>query len=220
MPKVSFKFFQFNCSSSFLTKVLLQRRFYDRNSVVVAKDLIGKTLVRTSEAGSVLEGIIVEVEAYGGSRDPASHAFPGRTKRNEVMFGEPGHAYVYFTYGAHHCLNFVTAPGRSLASAVLIRALQPTVGIEEMAKRRGTTILTQLASGPGKLCQALGIDLSSNGLDLTSLKSKIKVVDRGGERVLIAKTPRIGITRATEKLWRFYAKSNPCVSRPNFSRES
>jgi DNA-3-methyladenine glycosylase len=220
IPKVSFKFFQFNCSSRSLTEVVLPRSFYNRNSLVVAKDLIGNTLVRTTDAGSKLEGIIVEVEAYGGSRDPASHAFPGKTKRNAVMFGEPGHAYVYFTYGAHYCLNFVCSPGRSRATAVLLRALQPTKGIEEMAQSRGTKVLTELASGPGKLCNALGIDLKSNGMDLTSSDSKIIVLDTKTPPFIIAKSPRIGITRATEKLWRFYAKDSRFVSRRNFTRET
>ena len=198
--------------------VPLPRSFYARNSVAVAKDLIGKSLVRITDSGSRLEGIIVEVEAYGGIRDPASHAFRGRTKRNEVMFGELGHAYVYFTYGAHYCLNFVTAPGRSEASAVLIRAIQPTLGIEEMAKRRGTTIITQLASGPGKLTQALAIDLSSNGTDLTSPESKIQVHRNPDDSPKVAKSSRIGITRATEKLWRFYAKDSAFVSWRNFGK--
>jgi DNA-3-methyladenine glycosylase len=159
------------------------------------------------------------VEAYGGSKDPASHAFRGKTNRNAVMFGEPGHAYVYFTYGAHYCLNFVTSPGRSKASAVLIRAIQPTSGINEMAEKRGTSVLTQLASGPGKLCQALGIDLNSNGTDLTSPESRIQVHETRGGVLKIAKSSRIGINRATEKLWRFYAKSSPYVSR-TFTRET
>jgi DNA-3-methyladenine glycosylase len=195
------------------------RSFYARNSVVVAKEIIGKSLVRITDSGSKLEGIIVEVEAYGGSTDPASHAFRGKTRRNEVMFGEPGHAYVYFTYGAHYCLNFVTSPGRSKASAVLIRAIQPIRGISEMAEKRGTTIITQLASGPGKLCQALGIDLRSNGEDLTAPESRIQVLETRSE-LKISKSFRIGITRATEKLWRFYAQSSPFVSWRNFKRET
>ena len=200
---------------------LLPRSFYSRYSVTVAKELIGKTLLRITNSGSRLEGIIVEVEAYGGSGDPASHAFHGKTKRNEVMFGEPGHAYVYFTYGAHHCLNFVTSPGRTKASAVLIRAVQPVSGIEEMAKRRITTVITQLASGPGKLCQALGIDLSANGIDLTIPDSPIQVLGNNIEPLKVGRSSRIGITRATEKLWRFYAKDSPFVSWRNVhKRES
>jgi len=199
---------------------VLQRDFYDRPSTIVAKDLIGKSLVRITDEGDMLQGIIVEVEAYGGLKDPASHAFRGKTKRNEVMFGEAGHAYVYFTYGAHYCLNFVTSSRRVKASAVLIRAVRPTIGIELMSKRRGTTVITQLASGPGKLCQAFNIDLSSNGLDLTNEISPIRVLESGNESFKIGRSPRIGISRATEKLWRFFEKSSPYVSRSNFKRES
>src|SRR5487761_1007342 len=136
---------------------ILARSFYSRSPIIVAKELIGKSLVRILENGQKMEGIIVETEAYGGSRDPASHAYRGITPRNEVMFGEAGHAYVYFTYGFHNCLNFVTGK-KGIATAVLIRAIEPTKGIEIMSRFRETAILNQIASGPGKLCQALAID--------------------------------------------------------------
>jgi DNA-3-methyladenine glycosylase len=198
---------------------VLGRKFYDRASMVVACELIGKTLVRITDKGSRLEGEIVEVEAYGGIQDPASHAFRGQTERNAAMFREPGHAYVYFTYGAHYCLNFVTSSLRFKASAVLIRAVKPTRGIKEMSENRGISVLTQLASGPGKLCQALSINSKSNGIDLTAKRSKIRVLDNR-ESPKVKTSARIGITRATEKMWRFYNDTSPFVSRSNFKGET
>ncbi len=154
--------------------------------------------------------MIVEVEAYEGKSDPASHAFRGKTNRNEVMFGEAGHAYVYFTYGFHHCLNFVTGK-KGVASAVLIRAVEPTRGIEVMAEFRKTRIPNQIGSGPGKLCKAFSIDRELNGIDITSAKSPIHVLDRNNTMYVKVST-RIGITVAKERKWRFYADGNENVS--------
>ncbi|MHB2035666.1 MAG: DNA-3-methyladenine glycosylase [Nitrososphaerales archaeon] len=190
---------------------ILTRSFYSRSPIIVAKELIGKSLVRRFENGQKLEGIIVETEAYGGSRDPASHAFRGLTPRNRVMFGEAGHAYVYFTYGFHNCLNFVTGK-KGTASAVLIRAIEPTTGIEMMSKFRETAILKQIASGPGKLCQALAIDRSLNGIDVTKRKSPIYVLNQG-RKMLVKASPRVGIGVGTERRWRFFAEGNEYLSR-------
>lgn len=159
-----------------------------------------------------LSGMIVEAEAYGGSRDPASHAFKGITKRNEVMFCEPGHAYVYFTYGFHYCLNFVTSPRYRKASAVLIRAVEPLTGIEFMASRRKTDVPTQLASGPGKICQAFSIDKTLNGVDVTSEDSPIRVEDNLAS-IRVATSVRVGINVARNRKWRFYSADSPFVSK-------
>lgn len=194
---------------------VLGRRFYDRKSTVVARDLIGKRLVRVFDNGTTVEGIIVETEAYGGMADPASHAYKGMTRRNEVMFGEAGHAYVYFTYGFHYCLNFVTNPVKERAGAVLIRAAEPTKGLDLMAKQRGTKVLTELANGPGKLTQAFAIDNSLNGADVTDPESSIFVLD-SEKSINIRTSPRIGIKYATGRNWRFFANSNPFVSRGHF----
>jgi DNA-3-methyladenine glycosylase len=196
----------------------LPHAFYDRASVEVARDLLGKTLWRRTEAG-LTAGIIVETEAYDGANDPASHAWRGRTQRNAVMFGPPGRAYVYFTYGMHYCLNAVTGPVGQ-ASAVLLRAIQPVVGIELMRERRGTTIPDRdLARGPGRLCQALGITTADDGTDLTGDALWIsETVD--APDLLIATTPRIGITRAAELPWRFVVCDNQYISgRPVLARD-
>lgn len=191
---------------------VLNREFYARTPTVVARDLIGKKLVRRFADETKLEGIIVETEAYGGEDDPASHAFIGKTKRNEVMFGEAGHAYVYFTYGFHNCLNFVSGKSGS-ASAVLIRAVEPTRGLETMMKFREKKKPTELASGPGKLCQAFNIDRSLNGIDITRQGSQIVVLDGEQEKSRVLSSPRVGIKTATERHWRFYREGSPYVSK-------
>lgn len=191
---------------------ILARTFFDRSPLIVGREIIGKKLVRVLPDGTDLTGTIVEVEAYGGNRDPASHAYHGKTKRNEVMFGEAGRAYVYFTYGFHNCLNFVTSSKSYLASAVLIRAVAPLTGIDIMAKNRKTNIITQLASGPGKVCQAFQIDRSLNGVDVTSLASPIQVADEP-TRMAVRRSVRVGIKSAIERKWRFYAAASPHVSR-------
>jgi DNA-3-methyladenine glycosylase len=190
--------------------------FYDRKSMIVAEDLIGKTLVRILPDGQELEGNIVETEAYGGSRDPASHAFRGISKRNEVMFGRPGRAYIYFTYGFYYCLNIVSNPGKTKASAVLIRAIEPVKGIEFMEKQRKTNFLTSLTSGPGKLCQALSIDGKLNGTDVTTSSGPLYVVNKGVSPIFVRRSRRVGITTAIDRKWRFFSDGNPFVSKVSF----
>ena len=188
----------------------LPRSFYLRPTLLVAKNLLGKYLVRKF-AHAVLIGKIVEVEAYLGERDPASHAYNGRTNRNEVMFWKGGHLYVYFTYGMHYCANVVTGDPQ-IARAVLLRAVEPVEGIAFMKKHRGKEIeKSMLTNGPAKSCQAFGIDRKDNGVDL--LGNVIYIAQ--GEaipRTAVLSSPRIGITRAIHHRWRFYVKDNPWVS--------
>jgi DNA-3-methyladenine glycosylase len=181
----------------------LARSFFARSAHEVAPDLIGVTLLVDGVGGP-----IVEVEAYD-QEDPASHGFRGRTKRNAAMFGPPGHAYVYRSYGIHWCVNFVCAePGR--AEAVLIRALEPTHGIETMRTRRGVRAERALCSGPGKLCQALAITREHDGLPLDA--PPFALLERV-ETPAIVTGPRIGITRAVEQTWRYGLAESPFVSR-------
>ena len=181
------------------SKAKLSRDFYLQDTVQTAKALLGKVLVHKTAEG-VLSGRIVETEAYLRD-DPACHACRGMTRRNEVMFGDPGHAYVYFTYGFHYCLNFVTQPN-GIAEAVLIRALEPLEGIEIMKRNRRKESLHDLCSGPGKIAQALGINKALNGEDL--LSDRLYVLDDPIEVGEIVARPRIGIKEAVDKLWRFY----------------
>jgi len=188
----------------------LNREFYQRFSPQVARDLLGKVLVRVYE-GNVLAGKIVETEAYRGESDPASHAAIGKTSRTEIMFGPPGYAYVYIIYGKHHCLNVVTEP-EGHPGAVLIRALEPLQGIEVMQRLRRSKNLRELTSGPGRLCQALAIDIQLNGSDL--LGKKLFILDAPLiNKKNIASTFRIGISVAKDFQWRFLIKNNPFVSR-------
>jgi DNA-3-methyladenine glycosylase len=187
----------------------LNRNFYNQPTLKVAKELLGKYLV-VKMNGEILSGKIVETEAYIGYKDPASHAYRGMTPRNSVMFGDPGYTYVYFTYGMHHCLNLVTEKKRYPA-AVLIRALEPTSGIESMKKRRKRKDLKDLSSGPAKLCQALGVDLKLNGADLCS--DIIYVEDRGETIEKIGSSSRIGITEEKKRKWRFFIRNNEYASR-------
>ncbi len=187
----------------------LNRKFYDRPTLRVAKELLGKHLV-VQKDGRLLSGKIVETEAYIGFKDPASHAYGGMTSRNQAMFGEPGRAYVYITYGMHHCLNLVTAK-EGYPAAVLIRALEPAEGLELMKKRRGRRKLRDLTTGPAKLCQALDIDRRLNGADLCS--DLIYVEERGEPVKTIASSSRVGINEGKEKKWRFYIKGSEFVSR-------
>ncbi|MEN6583591.1 MAG: DNA-3-methyladenine glycosylase [Armatimonadota bacterium] len=177
----------------------LEREFYLHDTLAVAKSCLGKILVHQTSEG-ILAGRIVETEAYL-SDDPACHASRGKTKRNEVMFGEPGHAYVYFTYGFHYCINFVTQPG-GVPEAVLIRALEPLEGIEIMKRNRNRERIHDLCSGPGKLTQALGIGAELNGEDL--LGNRLYVLDDQTDIGDVIARPRIGIKLAAEELWRFY----------------
>jgi DNA-3-methyladenine glycosylase len=191
----------------------LPRSFYTRSALTVARELLGKILVRKI-GGKTLTGKIVEVEAYLGESDPASHAFRGKTERNSVMFRAGGCLYVYFTYGMHFCSNVVTGQ-EGIARAVLLRAIEPLEGIEAMKKNRGFTgefTLTNLTNGPAKLCEALHIRREQNGADL--LGKQIFITH--GENVpgkSIVRTSRIGINAAKEKKWRFYIKDNQWVSK-------
>jgi DNA-3-methyladenine glycosylase len=185
----------------------VNRQFFDRSVHEVARDLIGGRLAIGPTAG-----IIVETEAYEAS-DPACHAYVGRTARNEVLFGPPGHAYVYLSYGIHSLLNFVTEP-EGTASAVLVRALEPTEGIDLMRERRGQERIETLCSGPGKLAEALGIDLSLNGADL--FQTPFELSEPAGEwsTVDVVTGPRIGITKAADLPWRYSVSGSRFVSRP------
>jgi DNA-3-methyladenine glycosylase len=165
-------------------------------------------LVREIE-GRRLAGRVVEVEAYRGSDDPASHSYRGVTKRNALMFGDPGHAYVYFSYGFHWCLN-LTTEGKGKPGAVLLRALEPLEGIEEMERRRGTTEVWNLTSGPGKLTKALGIDGGMNGEDVVT--SSALYVLRGEPATDVAASSRIGIRVGLQHQWRYFVKGDPNVS--------
>ena len=191
----------------------LPRTFYARDPVVVARAVLGRLLVHDSPQGRV-SGLVVEAEAYRGAGDPASHAHRGRTPRNDSMFGEPGHAYVYFTYGMHHCLNLVTG-GTGRASAVLVRALEPVDGLELMRERRsGVTDDSRLARGPGNVARALGLTRAHDGQDLVAgpLWLSDRPARRGGLR--IACGPRIGIRVALDRDWRFFLAGHPCLSVP------
>lgn len=188
----------------------LPREFYARKTIQVARDLLGRIVVRRL-GRTLLAGRIVETEAYLGSDDPASHAARRQTPRNAVMFGPPGHAYVYFTYGMHFCFNAVAHDG--LAGAVLIRALEPLAGLEEMERRRGAPDRRQLTNGPAKLCQALGIGRPENRLPLFA--GALQVVDAPGvSRRRIVARPRVGIRAGADLLYRFYERDNPFVSKP------
>lgn len=189
----------------------LTRAFYERNTVRVAKELLGKILVRRLSSIR-LQGIIVETEAYRGHDDAGSHAYRGQTKRNEVMFGEPGHAYIYFTYGMHYCLNVTTEPAGQ-PGAVLIRAVQPIRGLSRMMIRRRTQRVEDLANGPAKLTQAFDVTKTLNGYDLT-LGKKLYIAELPHPKPCnIATETRIGIKAGAEKPWRFFVKDNSFVSK-------
>jgi len=190
--------------------MLVTLSFYNRPTLEVLEILMGMVLVRKSKEG-LFSGTIVEAEAYRGEDDPASFAFRGRTKRSEMLYGPPGRAFVYLTYGIHHMLNIITER-EGFPAAVLIRAVEPRKGIALMMKRRKTDNLLNLCSGPAKLCQAFGIDLSLNGILLYSSSSPLylKEGDKSG-RKLVWK-PRIGIREGKGRLWRAYLEESPFVS--------
>ena len=199
---------------------LLPREFFNRDPREVARDLLGKLIVRR-KGRKALAGRVVEVEAYLGAEDAAAHAAAGRTPRNDVLFGPPGHAYVYFIYGVHYCLNISCMP-EGEAGCVLIRALEPIAGIREMAKARrledldvnSQRELRKLASGPGRLCEALDITRPrDNGKHLLSSSSDLQVRDDGYRVDKIAVTPRIGITKSAEMPLRYAIAQHPFVSR-------
>jgi DNA-3-methyladenine glycosylase len=199
-----------------INKTKLNKNFYKRELLTVAIELLGKVLVK-KDGNNILAGRIVEVEAYNGETDAAAHTFKGKTKRNEVMFNEGGLLYVYFTYGAHYCCNVVTGI-EGKGTAVLIRAVEPSAGIEIMIQNRfkrdflNDKEIFNLTSGPGKVCSAFGINKNHLGLDLTGdkiylVKSKLKKHEQ------IGVSKRIGITRSVELQWRFFIKDNPYLSR-------
>jgi DNA-3-methyladenine glycosylase len=192
----------------------LPRSFYDRDPRLVGPDLLGKILVRR-QGRKQLTGRIVEVEAYLGAADPAAHSFAGKTKRNAVLFGPPGYAYVYFIYGNHYCLNVSCLPDGT-PGGILFRALEPLQGIDEMFKRRGieeTSDLRRLTSGPGRLAAAFGITRErDNGKDLTSSRSDLYIADDGSPPPKILITKRIGITKAAEMPLRYIVAGNRYVS--------
>jgi DNA-3-methyladenine glycosylase len=200
--------------------VKLPRRFYDRPTLEVARDLLGKVLVHDRH-GAVTSGVIVEVEAYIGESDPACHAAPGPTSRNEPLYGPPGHAYVYLNYGIHCLVNVVTEAKGSPA-AVLLRALDPLDGVDVMRRRRARTTKGRKASsgrglphhelcrGPGNLTMAMGITLADNRADL--LGGRLYVEDRGIAAGEIVWGPRIGIRVGADRPWRACASAHPAVS--------
>jgi DNA-3-methyladenine glycosylase len=202
--------------NTFLNIKKLPKKFYTREVKIVAKDLLGKILVK-NDGNSILAGKIVEVEAYDGNIDQAAHTFIGKTKRNEIMFNEGGYFYVYFTYGAHFCCNVVTGK-KDHGTAVLIRAIEPVKGQNKMTKNRfGRKLLNEkerfnLTNGPGKVCQAMGINRVHYGTDLTM--DKIFILDAPKlKKDMVVVTKRVGIKKSVDLPWRFYIKENPYVSR-------
>lgn len=195
----------------------LAREFYDRDPRRVARELLGKILVR-GRGRLALTARVVEVEVYLGEGDLAAHAAFGLTQRNAVLFGPPGHAYVYFTYGMHYCLNVSCMPPGE-AGCVLFRALQPLTGLSAMARNRGISLaamrhLRELASGPARLCQAFGITRPrDNGKDLTSKRSDLRIAEDGFVPEAIATSKRIGITKSPELPLRYFIAGNDFVSK-------
>jgi DNA-3-methyladenine glycosylase len=198
---------------------ILPRAFFNREPTVVGRELLGKLLIRR-EGRKLLAGRIVEDEAYLGANDPAAHAYSGLTPRNAVLFGPPGHAYVYFIYGNHYCLN-VSCMAEGLGEGVLLRAMEPVFGLLGMARARGLVLpaspsaaqLRLISSGPGRMAEALGITRArDNGKDLTSRRSDLWFADDGNRPARIAATPRIGIRKAVEQPLRFVIAGNRFVS--------
>lgn len=187
----------------------LRRAWYRRDSLEVAPELLGKVLVHGERAGR-----IVEVEAYRGLDDPASHAFRGETPRTRSMHGPPGHLYVYFTYGMHHCANVVCGE-QGVGSAVLLRALAPVAGLDEMVEARGPAARrpTDLANGPAKLCQALGIGPAHDGADLVAGDRVFLLDDGTPPPVEPGRSTRVGIREGVEHEWRWFVPGEPNVSR-------
>lgn len=197
----------------------LPREFFNRDAVTVARELLGKLLIRR-EGRKLLAGRLVEDEAYLGQDDPAAHAYGGRTARNFVLFGPPGHAYVYFIYGNHYCLN-VSCMSDGHGEGVLFRAMEPVFGLEAMARARGLELpasprvaeLRMISTGPGRMSQALGITRErDNNKDLASRASDLWLADDGFRPERIVATPRIGITKAVEQPLRFAIAGNAYIS--------
>lgn len=199
----------------------LPRNFYNRDTITVSKELLGKYLVHNVE-GEELIGKIVEVEAYKGPIDKAAHSYNKKTDRNKIMYGPPGHVYIFHIYGMYYCMNVVTEK-IDMPCAVLIRALEPISGIDSMSKNRynksindlGKNELKNLTNGPGKLCIAMGLNKSNYGDDL--LEDRLYIAEGVNEKFDIVTTKRINIDYAEEAIhfpWRFYIKGNPYVSKP------
>jgi DNA-3-methyladenine glycosylase len=192
---------------------VLPRSFYDRPTLTVARELLGKVLVHRV-GRSVVSGMILETEAYIGEDDPACHAAPGPTPRNAPLYGPPGHAYVYLNYGMHYLVNAVTE-GEGSPAAVLIRALQPLEGVSGMRRRRARgdgLAESDLCRGPGNLTRALGISLTQNLADLA--ESALVIEDRGTAIAEVSRGPRVGIRVGVDRHWRFWATGHPAVSGP------
>jgi DNA-3-methyladenine glycosylase len=201
---------------------LLKAEFFNRDPRRVARASLGKLIIRKTPRG-ILAGRIVETEAYLGEGDAAAHSAAGRTARNSVLFGPPGHAYVYFIYGSHYCLNVSCLPD-GIAGGVLFRALEPVAGIERMAKARGVDAakkidleniswLRKISSGPGRMSEALGVTRErDNGKSLVSVRSDLRIVDDGYRVRRVMVTPRIGIVKSAEQPLRFFVTGNPFVS--------
>jgi DNA-3-methyladenine glycosylase len=199
--------------------VVVPREFYDRDPRKVARELLGKLLVRR-DGGKLLAGRIVELEAYLGVDDAAAHAASGRTARNAVLWGPPGHAYVYFIYGNYYCLNVSCLPD-GVAGCVLFRALEPLAGVARMARHRGicgdltARSMRMLTSGPGRLCQALAITRArDNAADVTSRSSGLWIVDDAYRPERVVNTTRVGITKSADAKLRYYIAGNAFVSGP------
>ncbi len=206
-------------AKSLLAAPSLTREFFARDAITVGRELLGKLLVRR-EGRKLLAGRIVEDEAYLGAADPASHAYTGRTPRNAVLFGPPGHAYVYFIYGNYYCANVSCMP-EGEAEGVLLRAMEPVFGLQAMAESRGLELIAKspisqlrlIASGPGRMSEALAITRArDNGKDLTTRKSDLWFADDGYRPERIGTTPRIGIKKAVEEPLRFVIAGNRFVS--------
>jgi DNA-3-methyladenine glycosylase len=194
----------------------LKPEFFDDDPRRVAQALLGKLLIRATPRG-MLAGRVVETEAYLGAGDAAAHAVAGKTARNFVLFGPPGHAYVYFIYGKHFCLNVSCLPD-GVPGCVLFRALEPVAGIEEMAALRGVTLdresdLKKISSGPGRMCEALDITRErDNGKSLVCAGSDLQLVDDGYRMRRVTVTPRVGIVKSAEQPLRYYIAGNRFVS--------
>lgn len=189
----------------------IRRAFFDRPTLEVCRDCLGKRIVYESTEGR-LSSRIVEVEAYIGENDPACHAAPGKTNRNRHLWGKPGIAYIYKIYGYYFCLNFVTEM-EGFPAAVLLRAAEPVEGIGIMRDRTPTKLAdTQLLSGPGRFCRAYGLDVNQDGWDLAAPGALLYLEDRHEPAPEIAATPRIGITKAADWPWRFYVPHSPSIS--------
>lgn len=188
----------------------LPRSFYNRPTLEVARDLLGKHIVFDSPKGK-LEAVLVEVEAYIGEDDPACHAAPGPTNRNLVMYGKPGVSYVYFIYGMHYCFNIVTER-KGFPAAVLVRAAEPLERLEIMKQNSPRSRVSSILSGPGKFCRGLGLTVAHSGVDLTG--DMIYLCDATKPEAEIVVTRRIGINKGIDSPYRFYLKGSNAVSGP------